>query len=76
MTYIKVEKESSNYTKIDKRPGKGWFKLGWFVDWFRETLFYHKTDKEITGYNKMSKEVSDYSKAEKEITFYSKIIKE
>ena len=54
MTYTKVEKESSNYTKIDKRPGKGWFKFGWFKDWFRET-FYHKIEKETTVYTKITK---------------------
>lgn len=54
--YTKVEKETSNYTKTDKSKGKGWFKLGWFLDWFQETFLYHKVEKETSSYSKVDKE--------------------
>jgi hypothetical protein len=40
--YTRIEKETNTYSKVDKRPGKGWFDLGWFLDWFQETLIYRK----------------------------------
>jgi hypothetical protein len=54
--YVKVDKETSDYTKVEKATGKGWFQLGWFRDWFRETFLYHRTEKEKSLYTKVDKE--------------------
>lgn len=54
--YVKVNKETSDYTKVEKATGKGWFQLGWFRDWFRETFLYHRTEKEKSLYTKVDKE--------------------
>lgn len=54
--YNKIEKETSNYTKIDKKETeKGWFKQGWFTDWLKG-LLYKKTSKDISVYTKVNKE--------------------
>ena len=54
--YTKTDKTSSTYTKVDKSKGQGWFKLGWFFDWFQETFFYHKVEKTNNTYTKIDKE--------------------
>jgi hypothetical protein len=54
--YTKTEKTGSTYTKVDKSKGQGWFKLGWFFDWFQETFFYHKVEKTDSTYTKVDKE--------------------
>lgn len=52
--YTKIEKETSNYTKSDKKgTEKGWFILGWFLDWFSKLGIYQKIEKSISTYTKV-----------------------
>ena len=53
MAYTKIEKETSEYTKVDKAD-KGWFKQGWFTAWFSGEI-YRKVAKVLSNYTKINK---------------------
>jgi len=56
--YTKLERSKTDYSKIKRTTGRGWFDLGWFYDWFREIHIFHRVEKEGTIYNDIEKDVS------------------
>lgn len=55
-TYTKINKETSTYTKRDKKDiERGWFRGGWFTQsWFAGA--YVKVIKDLSTYSKIEKE--------------------
>jgi len=51
--YSKINKETAIYTKSTKADTeKGWFKQGWFSNWFKGDL-YRKVTKALSTYTKI-----------------------
>jgi len=53
MSWTKVDREKEDWNKVDKT--EGWFKTGWFFDWFGKAFDWEKVEKEKEDWNKVDR---------------------
>ena len=66
MTWDKISKNDANYNEVPKNtPDEGWFKQGWFFNWFKKGLS-KEIEKVSSNYTEIEKSSSKWAEIKKE----------